>query len=69
LLAKHYNFLNTPHRGVEEVINQHRINFDLLQNRRDLKRLQGYATKRGYSTLDVDYDNLTITGEFTSFAE
>lgn len=23
--AKHYNFLNTPHRGVEEVINQRRI--------------------------------------------
>ena len=23
--AKHYNFLNTPHMGVEEVINQQRI--------------------------------------------
>ena len=25
LHAKHYNFLNTPHRGVEEVINQQHI--------------------------------------------
>lgn len=25
LHAKHYNFLNTPYRGIEEVINQQRI--------------------------------------------